>query len=97
MKGATTVELINSEVTKDFRFQKRRDPESSSRFSIPGSCPPNVRLPPSESDHGATPQIVRRHPVTDPFLGGGHGLADGAADELQDRLHVFRVTRDVFV
>jgi hypothetical protein len=35
--------------------------------------------------------------VTDHFLAAGHGPADGAADALQDRLHVFRVRRDVLV
>jgi hypothetical protein len=41
-----------------------------------------VLLPPSEIEHGTTVQFVRGDLVTDHFLGGGHGLADGAADAL---------------
>src|SRR5882762_142562 len=56
-----------------------------------------VLFPPGEIKYGIAAQFERGDLVTDHFLGAGHGLADGAADALQDCLHVFGLRRDVFV
>jgi hypothetical protein len=56
------------------------------------------RIVPLVTLYGAsTLECVRGDLVTDHLLGAGHGLADSPGNALQDRLHVFRMRRDVLV
>src|SRR6266446_10185546 len=74
-----------------FRSLQRRDQATG------GGIERVVLLPPGEIHHVAAVQLEGGDLVADAFIGAGQGLADGAADALQDRLFAFGVRRNVLV